>query len=126
VKGRVMAEVIEEWVEELRERGGTVADDWEVRLERTVRRVFPGDDRRHCVVDYQPGNGTRYVLLFTWLTPEERQLVGGPVVVSKVEGRTGCSAFGYGMATPDYVAEALDLGQADAVWVAALITRCLE
>lgn len=74
-------------------------------------RQYIGND--NPVIDYQPGNGTRYLIVLA-RTPD------GRMVALPHFNKVGFVGLGY--VTPDYVAEKLDLKPVDAEVVAEFLT----
>lgn len=77
-------------------------------------------------VEYQPGNGTRYSVCFTFLGNIDREKVedqiGGHDTIVSIESMRKCMTVGWEHYTsPTYVAEKFGFSMADAEPVAALI-----
>lgn len=78
-------------------------------------------------VDYQPGNATKYVLVFTYLG----ELLGrghlGTMLVSLINMKSSCmTVYEHGEVGYLHVAEALRVSEADALPLAALINHALK
>lgn len=88
-----------------------------------------GDDRQRLVV-YEPGDGTRYVVLFNRIDfhPDVHTHMGAPEVASLVTlvnfgRRSMIVGHGQGYLAPRYVEEKLGFGLPSAVTMAELIAR---
>lgn len=87
----------------------------------TERSVSP--DGSVIVVVYQPGNGTRYTVVFTDLRNLSNPFLGVGQWLVNVLGVGAMQSYSNGYLAYDYVQEKLRCGVADAVVLAELIGR---
>lgn len=78
------------------------------------------------LIDYQPGNGTRYSVCFTFLgkidSDAAKYQIGGHDTIVSIENLRKCMTVSYGHNTHEnYIAEKLNLNLADARPLAELI-----
>ena len=85
------------------------------------------DDKDIVFVDYQPGNGTRYSVCFTFLGLAGSEQIGGNDVIVTIENLRKCMTINSGGNVYwTYAAEKLGLGRADAEPMTALMNHICE
>lgn len=95
-------------------------------VHRGIKRAMPSGPGS-TFYDYQPGNGTRYALLFTYLTggPGTDIEPGSNLVTDLNSGRSSLFAPS-GFLAPGYVSEKLGMSEADGAVVAEFIGHVMK
>lgn len=90
-----------------------------IALARSYEEAEAG---RAIAIDFQPGNGTRYMMVFTPLDEGTRKMVGNDWILSLPDYRVCYPIHIPSHATPHYVQEKWLPGLSDAVPVAHLLS----
>lgn len=101
-------------------------EKWNSNVGECISTVI--DSQTVKFVDYQPGNGTRYSVCFTFLgnidSEKAKYQIGGHDTIVSIENFRRCMTVGAGTRTSAvYVAEKLNMNMADAEPITALINH---